>query len=237
MSIRKIILPDIGPVTIYKRRGNRSLRLSIGSNGEIRVSMPAWLPYKAGEQFALTKTSWIVANRKPTAPALKHGQAVGKAHHLFFSADPSAAKVNTRLHQNEVRVTHPPHVTPDDTSVQTAAAKACGRALHKEAEALLPARLKSLALMHGFEYNSLHIKHLKSRWGSCTSAKDITMNDYIMELPWHLIDYVLLHELTHTKVMRHGAPFWQELERHLPRARELRREINHYQPAIAPHNS
>jgi len=53
-----------------------------------------------------------------------------------------------------------------------------------------------------------------------------------MQLPWHLIDYVLLHELTHTKVMRHGAPFWKELERHVPRARALRKEIGSYHPIL-----
>jgi predicted metal-dependent hydrolase len=53
-----------------------------------------------------------------------------------------------------------------------------------------------------------------------------------MQLPWHLIDYVLLHELTHTKVMRHGAPFWEELERHAPTAKLLRKEINTHRPLL-----
>jgi hypothetical protein len=53
-----------------------------------------------------------------------------------------------------------------------------------------------------------------------------------MQLPWHLIDYVLVHELTHTKVMRHGTPFWNELERHIPGAKQFRKEINQYQPIL-----
>ena len=54
-----------------------------------------------------------------------------------------------------------------------------------------------------------------------------------MQLPWHLIDYVMLHELTHTKVMQHGAPFWRELELHVPHAKQLRKEIGEYHPILS----
>jgi len=98
---------------------------------------------------------------------------------------------------------------------------------------LLPQRLDQLAAQNGLNYSSVAIRQLKSRWGSCSSAKHITLNLFLMQLPWHLIDYVLLHELTHTKVLRHGPPFWEELEKHAPGARKLRREISAYQPIIS----
>ena len=59
MATKQVNLPNIGPVMLYKRRGNRSLRLSIASDGEVRVSMPYWLPYKACETFAIAKSRWI----------------------------------------------------------------------------------------------------------------------------------------------------------------------------------
>ena len=55
-----------------------------------------------------------------------------------------------------------------------------------------------------------------------------------MQLPWHLIDYVLMHELVHTEIMQHGPVFWARLEAHMPNARNLRKEINTYQPVLAP---
>jgi predicted metal-dependent hydrolase len=228
VATKQIDIPGIGQVMIYKRRGNRSLRLSIGSGGEVRVSMPYWLPYKAGEQFALSKADWIIEHRIAEPAALQHGQQIGKAHHLRFIASIDATRVTTRLKLSQVEVTHPMRVTPQDSAVQKAAHAAAIRALRKEAEQLLPYRLKQLAERDGFTYNSVGIKHLKSRWGSCTSQKDITLNLYLMQLPWHLIDYVIFHELTHTKVMQHGAPFWQELERHVPGAKALRKEIGTY---------
>lgn len=232
MATKQIDIPGIGLVALYKRRGNRSLRLSVTSEGEVRVSMPLWLPYKAGEQFVIGKASWIAAHRMPTPAALQHGQAIGKAHHLRFNASAEATRVSTRLKLSQVEVTHPLQFAPHDRPVQQAARGAAVRALRKEAEQLLPYRLRQLAERDGFSYKSVAIKHLKSRWGSCSAQQEITLNLYLMQLPWHLIDYVLFHELTHTKVMQHGTPFWQELERHVTGAKKLRKEISRYHPVL-----
>lgn len=233
MSCKQIIIPDVGPVTLYKRRGNRSLRLSITPGGEIRVSMPYWIPYAAGEHFASKKADWILAHQaKNASPQLAHGQRIGKAHRLVIGPDSNTQKITTRLRPNEIHIVHPAHVDADHPQVQKAARTASIRALRKEAETLLPQRLRILSEQTGLLFRNVGVKHLKSRWGSCSSAKDITLNLFLMQLPWHLIDYVLVHELTHTKVMRHGAPFWAELERHIPIAKKLRKEINGYQPAL-----
>jgi predicted metal-dependent hydrolase len=233
MATKQITLQGIGTVMLYKRRGNRSLRLSIGSAGEVRVSMPYWLPYKAGEQFALNKAEWIASHRLPASRGLQHGQAVGKAHRLHFAPSAQATRITTRLKDNYVEINHPAHYQQTDPEVQKAAQTASIRALRKEAEQLLPMRLRQLAQQAGFGFNSVAIKQLKSRWGSCSAQQDIILNLFLMQLPWHLIDYVLLHELTHTRVMQHGAPFWRELERHVPHAKRLRKEIGSYHPMLA----
>lgn len=234
MATKQVNIPEIGPVTLYKRRGNRSLRLSVGLNGEIRVSLPYWLPYKAGEQFALSKADWITSHQTKTSVYLQHGSAIGKAHRLYFDQQAMATKINSRVASNEVRISFPSVYNSLDDTIQLAAQKASIRALRKEAEVLLPQRLKALAAQTGFEYSSVSIKQLKSRWGSCNSQQEITLNLFLMQLPWHLIDYVLIHELTHTKVMQHGTPFWKEMERHLPNARGLRKQMSTYQPILSP---
>jgi hypothetical protein len=55
-----------------------------------------------------------------------------------------------------------------------------------------------------------------------------------MQLPWQLIDYVLLHELTHTKHLNHGDDFWQEFLRHEPAAKALRKIIKTHKPILEP---
>jgi predicted metal-dependent hydrolase len=233
VATKQVELEGIGIVMLYKRRGNRSLRLSIGGAGEVRVSMPYWLPYKAGEQFALGKAAWIAAHRAPTPAGLERGQAVGKAHRLQFVASSQASRVSTRLKANQIEITYPTLLGIAHPHVQKAAQGAAIRALRKEAEQLLPIRLRQLALQEDFTFTSVAVKQLKSRWGSCSAHQEIILNLFLMQLPWHLIDYVLLHELTHTKVMQHGAPFWQEMERHVPHAKKLRQEMSNYHPVLA----
>lgn len=231
MATKVVEIPEIGSVTLYKRRGNRSLRLSVAADGEIRVSLPTWVPYLAGEQFARSKLEWILAHRRmSTGKGLRDGQPIGKAHRLSFVPVTHAKKVATRLQQNQIQVFHPAGTDSTHPQVQKAAQAAAIRALRKEAETLLPQRLRALAERTGFTYNSVDVKQLKSRWGSCSHQKHITLNLFLMQLPWRLIDYVLLHELTHTKVMRHGPPFWAELEKHVPRAKQLRKEMAQHHP-------
>ncbi len=238
MATRQVSIAGVGTVTLYKRRGNRSIRLSINSRGDVRISLPPWLPYKAGEQFALGRIAWINDNRsRAPQTTLAHGQLIGKAHRLVLEPyldQPNSARVRTQLKHNEIRVRYPTSLTQAHPSVQAAAHKASLRALKLEGETLLPQRLQTLAAQTAYEYSSVHIKQLKSRWGSCSSRQEIVLNLFLMQLPWHLIDYVLVHELVHTRVMQHGAPFWAEFERHVPHAKKLRREISTFQPVLVP---
>lgn len=235
MATKSIDIPGVGAVTIYKRRGARNLRVSVTADGKIRVTMPTWLPFKAGEQFALSRADWLQQNQVPAPVVLRHGHQLGKAHRLHFEARASQT-IATRISLTEVRVLHPSTMQPDHPEVQRKATAAGLRALKQEAQQLLPGRLKGLAGEHGFSFGAVDVKQLKSRWGSCNSMQDITLNIFLMQLPWHLIDYVLLHELTHTRVMQHGKPFWDELQKHLPNAKALRQEINTYQPLLMPYD-
>lgn len=233
MAVKKVEVPEIGVVNLYKRRGAKTMRLSITSTGEIRVSLPYWLPYASAIQFANSKRDWILS--KHTAPKLlvHHGK-VGKSHHLVFVPTANLAKPSSRIYETgEIRVKYPLKYTPTDDQVQKTAHLAAIRALKHQANQLLPQRLDSLAKKHGFEYKSLQIKRLKSRWGSCSSRKEIALNCYLMQLPWHLIDYVILHELVHTKIMAHGSIFWNELDKYVPNLKEIRREIKSYQPILS----
>lgn len=233
MATKHVTIPEIGLVTLYKRRTSRSLRLSVDLNGEVRVSLPYWVSYKAAEEFAKGKIDWITSHKAQRTPVLQHGQLVGKAHRLHFEPTPGS-RTTTRVSLTEIRVHHPITMPTDHDEVQARALAASIKALKQEAEQLLPGRLRKLADAYGFTFTSVDVKRLKSRWGSCSSAQEITLNLFLMQLPWHLIDYVLLHELTHTKIMQHGAPFWNELERHLPGARKLKQEINTHQPVLHP---
>lgn len=80
--------------------------------------------------------------------------------------------------------------------------------MRKEAKASLPRRVAELAHMHGFHYDRLTIRDSKTRWGSCSSRNTISLSLYLMQVPEHLQDYVILHELCHTVHHDHSPRFW-----------------------------
>jgi len=85
--------------------------------------------------------------------------------------------------------------------------------LRKEAKKLLPERTKQLALKFGFDYAGVKIQSSKSRWGSCSAEKNINLSLFLLLLPAHLIDYVILHELCHTIEMNHSDKFWKQMDK------------------------
>ncbi len=74
-------------------------------------------------------------------------------------------------------------------------------------------RLKYLAGKHGLTYNRVFIRNQKTRWGSCSHKNNISLNMKLVKLPDELMDYVILHELVHTRVKDHSNSFWAELNR------------------------
>lgn len=230
MANKQIELPEIGVVNFVKKRGAKSIRVTINADSSVRVTLPTWVPYQAGIAFAHSKKEWIKTHQRPSK-VFAQGELIGKAHRLLFV--PAAASVaKTRVTGTEIRISYPSQKPIDTPEVQAAAEKAARRALKQQAEALLFKRLEDLARVHDFRYTSVTVKRLKSRWGSCGPHADITLNIFLMQLPWQLIDYVLVHELVHTKVHNHGSDFWSLFESCMPNAKKLRKELRNYQPAF-----
>ena len=233
MAQKIIDIPGIGRVLFSKRRGSTHLRLSVTAAGVVRVSLPYWAPYAAGIQFAKSRADWVHSQLlKHDSAALIDGSAIGKAHRLYFREVKGSIGVATRVTANEILISS--SLSPDSAEVQAKARSAAEKALKKEADKLLPQRLAYLAEKHGYEYKSLKIRKLTSRWGSCSSGKVITLSYFLMQLPWPLIDYVLVHELLHTKFMHHGSLFWEQFESIMPGAKKLRKEVNTHKPRIQP---
>ena len=232
MALTEVEVTGIGTVTVARRKGTRHLRLSIKPNGKVTVSVPLGVSDRRAASFINSQKDWIAKHRPAEQKPLQPDMPVGKFHRLVFSESPTGSRVTTRIVGSEIRVIHPVGFLYGDKTVQAAAIKAIERVLRKEAQQVLPDRLQTLAAKHGFVYATVAIKRLHTRWGSCSSRQDIVLNSMLMQLPWHLIDYVLLHELLHTQMMRHGAPFWEALARHVPNLPTVRKEMKQYSPTV-----
>ena len=97
-----------------------------------------------------------------------------------------------------------------------------------EVECKLIDRLVELADRHGFSFNRVSVRRQKTRWGSCSANNNISLNMRIVLLPDHLRDYVILHELVHTKFKHHGRTFWRALDRLVGESKILDRQLHAY---------
>lgn len=76
--------------------------------------------------------------------------------------------------------------------------------------------LSELSQRTELTFNKLSIRGQQTRWGSCSSEKNISLNYKLLFLPPELTEHVLLHELCHTRYMSHGVRFWGLLTKHDP---------------------
>jgi predicted metal-dependent hydrolase len=76
----------------------------------------------------------------------------------------------------------------------------------------LTKRIKELANNLGFVYQRLYIRSQKKKLGNCSKDKNISLNWRLIKAPNVVIDYLIVHELVHTKVMNHSTSFWTLLK-------------------------
>lgn len=229
---QKIInVPGVGDVLIVKRRKSKSIRLSITPSGRIRVSQPYWTPYITGASFARRKADWINNQLRLHQPVLLEDKMrIGKLHHLYLTNSPDTR--NVKISDTEIIVPYQTGISK--AVIQKRALIACEKTLKIEAKNILPQRLEILAGKYNLSYADVNIRKLTARWGSCSSQGVITLNYYLVQLPWYLIDYVLIHELTHTKHLHHGNDFWQAFLKIEPNARKYQKEIRQHKPRVEP---
>mgnify|MGYP002623346294 FL=1 len=104
--------------------------------------------------------------------------------------------------------------------------------MRREAKTVLPRRVAELAHLYGFSYAGVTIRNAKTRWGSCTGRNTISLSLYLMQVPEHLQDYVVLHELCHTVHHDHSPRFWALMDKVTDgKAHALRAELRRYRTA------
>lgn len=133
----------------------------------------------------------------------------------------------------EMRIVCPPSANFADEQLQEWLHKVIEEALRRNAKIILPMRLYQLSGEHNLSYKSVKINSSRGRWGSCSARKAINLSYFLVLLPQHLIDYVLLHELCHTREMNHGDRFWALLNSMTDgKAFELREELKSYKTEL-----
>jgi predicted metal-dependent hydrolase len=89
------------------------------------------------------------------------------------------------------------------------------RWLHLAARRHLSSWLAQTSQQTGLVYSGLTIRAQKTRWGSCSSTGNINLNRNLLFLPAELVEYLLVHELCHTRHPNHSPAYWALVEQHL----------------------
>lgn len=99
--------------------------------------------------------------------------------------------------------------------------------LIQKAEGFLAPWLRSLSQDLELPCNRITVRGQKTRWGSCSSEHNISLNYKLLFLPPQLVRYVLIHELCHTVYLNHSQQYWQLVAQKDPHYKRWDQELRH----------
>lgn len=224
---------DFGKIHFVVRRSARNITMRVKEDG-LHVTTP---PYRS-----ITALLEAIA---PFCERLRNvcSEVKPKPFDLNFSIEAECFRLKLEtsplknftvsMRDETVVIACPAHADFTTDRVQTLVKNAVMRAMRKKAEEYLPPLVQYWSSLFDLPYNKVTISKARSRWGSCSSKRDISLSFYLMLLPAHLMDYVILHELAHTREMNHGPKFWELLNQLTDgKALALRKELRIHRPVF-----
>lgn len=186
-----IIYSDFGEVRFSRNKRARNFSIRINQQGEVRVTIPGRVSQRRAEAFLLSKSRWVLGKLQELETSGDKGRMLKEGEELKVKGKSYVIELNK-----------------EGESVEDAIWKI----LNREAKEILPPRVFELANFHGFKVSGVKVRKMKTRWGSCTAKNGINLNSWLVLLPDHLVDYVILHELVHTRHRDHSPRFWSALD-------------------------
>lgn len=224
---------DFGKIHFVVRRSARNITMRVKEDG-LHVTTP---PYRS-----ITALLEAIA---PFRERLRNvcSEVKPKPFDLNFSIEAECFRLKLEtsplknftvsMRDETVVIACPAHADFTTDRVQTLVKNAVMRAMRKKAEEYLPPLVQYWSSLFDLPYNKVTISKARSRWGSCSSKRNISLSFYLMLLPAHLMDYVILHELAHTREMNHGPKFWELLNQLTDgKALALRKELRMHRPVF-----
>ena len=193
----------------------KNINMRISSKGEVVVSANPFVPMDKIDDFVSSKVSWIVKHQKSMhersqksmiddkhivlfGNSLKIRKTTGKYNHVSYDKDTLYVQCREQADPEKV--------------IRQFLDKLC-RDVFLDIATLT---FRSLSNYH-LEFPDVKIRDMKSRWGSCTPAKNsITLNRKLIHYPFEFIEYVVLHEFVHFIQPNHSKAFYNIIENYMP---------------------
>jgi predicted metal-dependent hydrolase len=205
------------PVELERRKGSRHLRLRLGHQNQLRVTLPWNCPERTAWAFVEDQREWIERQLAEAPPALELSAFLDRQR--WVSVDGQRCSVQLSRSWRSVDLGWRlvdgvgPLVLDWPLAADEADLKQIVRSFAKKA---LFARLLDQATRLHIQVPKLTVRDQASRWGSCSASARISLNWRLLLLAPELQDYIILHELAHLAEMNHSKRFWALLERYDP---------------------
>jgi len=226
MTAKVVQFKQIGPVTFIKNRRSKNIKISVKPDQSVRVSFPFYASSLEVSQFVMKNIDWISGQQQKfeiKRSKIETGQIQTRLHTIAIM---EGAANKTKINFTNIEISL---ADLDSESSRSYLENVLVGIYRFEAQKLLPPRLTELAHKHSFTFSRLTIRNNKRNWGSCSARNNISLNLQMMKLPDELIDYILLHELVHTRIKNHGPQFWAILDELTNfRARELSKQVRRF---------
>lgn len=202
MTEKDLIIPS---KIIYSLR--RSISLIINNDGEFIVRAPKNCSRLKIDNFIAEKKDWLIKKRreiymnKPPEIDFNGGEIAVLGKELTLST------ANIKRVKSESNILYLPNIQSKQYLVNY---------LKKELKKYLTIRVKEIAVGHGFNYQSISISSAKTNWGSCSGNNKLHFTYKLALCPLSVIDYLIVHELTHTVIKNHSVKFWKRIEKLMP---------------------
>lgn len=218
-----------------KRRKRRTIGFSVGAEG-LAVSAPQWVPLDEIDLAVQGKSGWILKKLQETRERRSRLDAarIDWKDGATFPCLGESVRVVLDLHQphgtwqavnlnDELAQTLYLCLPADASGAQIErAVQAC---LKQQAHRLFTSRLNHFAPQLNVKWQKLSLSSAVTRWGSANSSGAIRLNWRLLHFRQDVIDYVVVHELSHLRVMDHSPRFWATVESILPNYAALRAQL------------
>ena len=226
---------NFGQIEFVRNQRAKHIRVRILSNG-LKVTLPQAstekmaLDFIKSEKQKIQKKQQEITNKAKNASTFLTENSELQTLSFKVTMKPSDREnIFFSLKNKILTIEYPTTVNFQTEKIQTHFWNGINYFLRKEAKRILPDRTQELAAKFGFSYTAVKIQSSKTRWGSCSRAGNINLSLYLMLLPTHLVDYVILHELCHTKELNHSDKFWHWMDRVTEnKTKEYRQEMKNY---------
>ena len=197
---------------VRNRRARRYV-LRLSRDGSARVTIPRGGSLREGKRFAERNRPWLEKQllrhaSRPTGPAAWPAGA-----EILFRGERVRLETGLNGETGVVRFGSEVVSIPDESGDLRPAVE---HQLRRLALRELPSRVFDLAALHQLTVFRVLVRNQRSRWGSCSQRRTISLNWRLIQAPASVCDYLILHELAHLKEMNHSRRFWREVARLCP---------------------